>query len=145
MYIRLVLGLLAAVLLVGTHWKVYVLGGVAARAECQAKAFKDSEEHRARELALATQVERLDSELQKQKARDAAVARANAKRLLEYEAALKRPTPENPAATRGADGPFAEIAGECGRALVALDAHARQLETVAQGLQGYAKDVCVNR
>ena len=144
MYLRLTIALILAAVLAGTHWKAYVEGVAAARTKQQAQALKASEAARAREHELATQVEGLDRELQKQKARNAAVARAHAGRLREYQAALDRAVADS-AAAPGTAGPFAAIAGECGRALVSLDAHARELESTATALQNYAADVCITR
>lgn len=142
MYLRLTIALLAAVLLAGTHWKAYVAGQGAVRSEIQAQALKASEEARQREQALRKDVENLDHELQKQKARNVAVARAHADRLREYQAALGRAS-ANPGPARGTAGPFAAIASECGAAITALDQHARGLATTARALQEYASGVCV--
>lgn len=142
MYLRLTIALLAAVLLAGTHWKAYTAGQGAVRSEIQAQALKASEEARQREQALRKDVENLDHELQKQKARNAALSRAHAERLREYQAALDR-APEHSAPAGGTAGPFARIAGECGAALTALDQHARGLATTARALQDYASGVCI--
>lgn len=144
MYLRLTIALLALVLLAGTHWKAYVEGKSTVRAELQAQALKASEAARKREQALRNNVGKLDRELQEQKARNAALDRAHAERLREYEDALSRATAAAPAAPSRADGPFARIAGECGAALVALDQHARGLEARVRGLQDYTSKVCVN-
>ncbi len=142
MYLRLTLAAIVALVLAGTHWKAYVAGQGAVRAEYQAKALKAEQGARAREHQLAAQVENIDHELQKQKARTAALTRAHAERLREYQGALER-APQDPAPASGTAGPFARIAGECGAALVALDQHARGLETTARALQDYATGVCV--
>lgn len=142
MYLRLTLALLVAVLLAGTHWKAYVAGQGAVRAELTAQALKASEQARQREQDLRATVENQDRELQKQKARSAAVDRAHAERLREYQAALSRAA-ENTRPASGAADPFARIAGECGTALTALDQHARSLATTARALQEYATGVCL--
>ena len=142
MYLRVTLALILAVVLSATHWKAYVMGQGAVRVELQVQALKDSEAARQREHALTAQVETLDHELQKQKARNAALTRAHAERLRQYEAALGGAGADTTAAG-GTVGPFADIARECGRALVALDAHARELESTATALQNYAAGVCV--
>lgn len=142
MYLRLTIVLLVAVLLAGTHWKAYRAGQGAVRTELQAETLKASEQARAREQALRKDVETLDHELQHQKARNVALSRAHAVRLREYQAALDRTAPD-PSPTGGTAGPFARIASECGRALTALDEHARGLATTARALQDYASGVCL--
>lgn len=142
MYLRLTLALIVAVVLAATHWKAYVAGQGAVRAELQARALKASEAAREREQALRKDVETLDHELQKQKARNTTLSRAHAERLREYQAALERAS-ASPTPTGGTAGPFARIAGECGAALTALDQHARGLATTARALQDYATGVCV--
>lgn len=144
MYLRLTLALIVAVVLAATHWKAYVAGQGAVRAELQAQALKASEAAREREQALRKDVETLDHELQKQKARNTVAARAHAERLREYQAALDRASAD-PAPTGGTAGPFARIASECGAALTALDQHARGLATTARALQDYATGVCVTQ
>jgi hypothetical protein len=142
MYLRLTLALALAVLLVGTHWKAYVAGQGAVRAELTAQALKLSEMARQREQMLLKTVEIQDRELQKQKARNAAVDRAHAERLRGYQAALDRATAD-PRPSGGTAGPFARIASECGSALTALDQHARGLAATARALQDYATGVCI--
>lgn len=142
MYLRLIAALLSLVLLAATHWKVYVQGQAAVRAEYQAKALIAEQNARAREHALANKVETIDHELQTQKARIAAVNRAHAERLREYQAALER-SHQDPAPTGGAASPFARIAGECGQALAALDQRDREVARIAEGLQRYATGVCL--
>lgn len=137
-----VAAVLLAVLLAATHWKAYFTGREAGRLAQAAQALKASEAARQREAEMATTVEGLDRELQKQKARNAALSRAHAQRLREYEASLGRAA-EDAAPAGGTAGPFATIAGECGRALVALDEHARGLAATAGALQDYAAGVCV--
>jgi hypothetical protein len=143
MYLRLIAALLSLVLLAATHWKVYVQGQAAVRAEYRTKALIAEQNARAREHALAHKVETIDHELQTQKARIAAVNRAHAERLREYQSALDR-AHQDSAPTGGAAGPFARIAGECGQALAALDQHDRELATTARALQSYATNVCMS-
>ncbi len=134
----------AAVLLVAlmaSHWKAYVMGANSVRVQMQAQALKDSEAARAKEHSLASKVESLDRDLQKQKARNADLSRALADRLREYEAASR--AAEDSGAASGTPSPFASIAGECARAIAALDEFARGLATTAAGLQRYAAEVSV--
>lgn len=142
MYLRVTIALIVAVLLVGTHWKAYVAGQGAVRAELTTQALKASELARQREQELRATMENQDRELQKQKARNAAISRAHAERLREYQATLDRAA-ENTCPAGGTAGPFARIASECGSALAALDQHARGLEATARALQDYATGVCV--
>ena len=142
MYLRLTVAALVAVLLTATHWKAYLMGEHAVRVQLQAQALKDSETARQREAQLATTVEKLDHDLQRQKARNAALDRAHAERVRQFEAALERAREDAPAAG-GIAEPLAAIAGECGRALRALDQHDRELARLAEGLQRYAAGVCV--
>lgn len=149
MYLRLTLALVVAVVLAATHWKAYVAGQGSVQAQWDLEKYdrmelvvKAERAAREREQALRKTVENQDHELQKQKALNAALSRAHAERLREYEAALSRAA-EDPAPTGGTAGPFARIAGECGAALTALDEHARGLATTARALQDYAAGVCV--
>lgn len=142
MYLRVMIAIVVGVLLAGTHWKAYVSGRDALRAEMTTQALKASQRARQREQELRATVEDQDRELQKQKARNAAISRAHAERLREYQAALDRATAD-PRPTGGAAGPFARIASECGSALAALDEHDRRLAQTARALQNYAAGVCV--
>lgn len=142
MYARVTAALLILVLILATHWKAYVAGKQSVAAQYQAAALAASEAARKREHELTAKVEGLDRDLQKQKARNAALDRAHAERLREYQAALGRAA-ETPAAPRGADATFARIAGECGAALAALDQHDRELARIAAGLQRYTTEVCL--
>lgn len=142
MYLRLTLAIAAAVLLAGTHWKAYHAGRTMGQAEYNAAVAAATERYRQREQQLADTVEKLDHDLQKQKARNAALDRAHAERLREYQAALGRAAESAPAAG-GTAGPFASIAGQCARALADLDQYARGLAATAGALQSYAAGVCV--
>jgi hypothetical protein len=142
-YLRLTLAAIVLLALAGTHWKAYTAGQGAVRAAYQAEALKAEKAARQREQALQQNVEDLDRELQKQKARNGNLDRAHAERLREYQAALGRAT-QDASPTRGAPDPFARIASECGAALQALDQHDRELARIAEGLQRYTTEVCVN-
>lgn len=141
-YAYTVAAALILALLTATHWKVYHLGWTLKQAEYNQAVAAATERYRAREATLSKRVEELDHALQKQKARNAATDRAHAERLREYQAALDRAS-QNPAAPGGTTGPFAQIAGECGRALVEMDQYARGLAATAGALQGYASKVCL--
>jgi hypothetical protein len=158
MYWRLTLVIAAVVFLAGTHWKAYHTGQKTGRADVQhqwdaeraataTQTLAASEAARAKEQALASTVERVRNDLEKQKLAAAAAARESAQRLRDYESALADAvsdrTAQHSSPTSGASGPFAAIAGECGRALIALDEHARGLEAKARALQNYTAGVCV--
>lgn len=146
---RLTAWAVALVLMAAAGWKLYVEGRAAGRAQVQQAwdqaRLQASEALRQRERQMQTTVEGLDRELQNQKARNAALSRAHAERLREYQHALDAGrTGEGAEPARTVDGPFARIAGECGSALAALDEHARSLAQTAAGLQRYAAEVCVS-
>ncbi len=141
-YAYTVAAALVLTLLTATHWKVYYLGQTLKQAEYNQAVAAASERYRAREANLAKRVEELDHALQKQKTRNAAMDRAHAERLREYQASLGRAA-QNASAPGAAVGPFAQIAGECGRALVEMDKYARGLAQTADALQRYTANVCV--
>lgn len=144
MHLRLMIAIVISVLMIGTHWKAYLAGQSNVRAELTDKALKESEAAREREHDLRATVENKDRELQKQKARNAAISRANDDRLREYKTAIDQANKDS-IASSGVDGPFAKIASECGSAIAELDKHARGMETTARALQEYASGVCVGR
>ncbi len=113
------------------------------RAEYITAALVASESARAREQQLITATERVKNDFQIAKQRNATAARATADRLRGLEAALadsRLPDPDPTTPTRVAD-PSAAIAGECGRALVALDEYATDLAATAGALQRYIINV----
>ena len=114
-----------------------------ANAEHAALAVAASEANRVKEQELILSNERVRSDYQKQKAINSALARSNADRLREYQAALDRATSSDPAASSGAYGPFAAIAGECARAIGTLDEDARGLRATAAALQEFANGLRV--
>lgn len=158
MYLRLTIAAVLAVVLLGTHWKAYHSGRNTGSAEVQQQwdternqatlaALAASEAARKKEQALAATVKEVSHALDKEKAANAAAARAHADRLRQYAAALRRADTDTPrpdtATTPRTDEPFAAIAGECGRALVEMDGYARELAARANALQSYAGNVCV--
>ena len=115
-----------------------------AKAE-QAQTLKATEEEaRKREAELRTSVEKLDHELQTEKARHAAAARVTDGRLREYRVAL-RTARAGASAAGGTGGPFAAIASECPGALAEMDQYARELAFRAVGLQRYVSTVDYGR
>lgn len=149
MYTRIAALIVLALMLVAGGWKLYIDGVKAGRAQVQqawdADKLQASEAARAKEQEMQKTVEGIDRELQAQKSRNAALSRAHAVRLREYETALSSASAEDSSPASGTDGPFAQIARECGRALTEVDAHARELAGIATGLQRYAADVCVSK
>lgn len=147
MWTRILIAVAVVALICFVGWLLYDNGKQAGRLEVQTKwdraALEASEAVRKKEQELSAANQRINHELQQQKARNAALSRAHAQRLREYEDALDRATSTDPTTFTGTDGPFAVIAGECGRALIALDGHARDLATTAAALQQYAAGVCV--
>ncbi len=160
MYWRLALAALIVVALAGTHWKAFHDGREDGRAEIQqrwdaeraeltAQALAASEAARAKEQEMSASVERVRRELNHQKSAAAAAARESAARLRAYESALAASASGGDSAADdtgpagGAGSPFATIAGECGRALTALDEYARGLAATAGALQNYATGVCI--
>jgi hypothetical protein len=106
------------------------------------KAIVQNKANRAKEKALKLSNERIKNDYENQKAINDDLVRNHANRLRDYESALasanaSRDTP----AIVGDYGPFAQIAGECGRALVTLDAYARRLAEKAEALQRYASSL----
>lgn len=152
MYTRAAAILIAIVVLLGLGWKAHVTGIKAGRAEVQQRwdaertqvalaAAAESEARRAKETELTASLERVRAEYAKQKDRDAAAIRATADRLREFQAAIAaRDSQAGASATpaTGDNGPFATIAGECGRAIVEVDAYARRMAATARALQEYA-------
>jgi hypothetical protein len=143
---RIAAALVLLVMLGIAGLKLYHDGYAAGAADVQAHwdrvALEASEAARAREHELNAANEKVRHELEQQKAANAAAARAHAQRLRQYQAALDRARQDSDATT-GTDGALAAIASECGRALVALDGHARDLAARAGALQDYAAGVCV--
>lgn len=138
-------GLLAA--LWGWHWndkRIAVNDAIAViQAEQTAAALVASEKARAIEAELQSKVRKVSSDYQTEKKRRAADAVATAGRLSELQSAIDSASAADPAATGGADGPFAAIAGECSRKLVLLDDYAKELAGKAKALQDYAREVRV--
>lgn len=139
---RIAVALVLVVFLAGTHWKAYVSGRQALAAQYQAQALAASEAARRKEQTLSARVQELDHALQQQKTRNARLDRALADRVREYQEAVGRAA-QDAAAADGVASPFAAIAGQCGAALAAMDAHARELARIAEGLQGYTRQVCL--
>jgi len=108
-----------------------------------ALALTASEANRKREQELTLSIEKVRNDYAKQKILNAALVRSGAERLREYEAAstVLSGSSRDASTSSGAYGPFAGIASECTRSLVALDEHAQGLRATASALQNFAATV----
>lgn len=111
------------------------------KAQATQAALVQSEINRTKEQALIVANEKVRHDYAKQKAINSALARSNADRLRDYQAASDRVTTSDTASTSGTPSPFAAIAGECTAALTALDGHAQGLRATAAALQDFAANV----
>lgn len=146
MYIRLVIVAIVAVVLAGTHWKVYLNGQKAVRAEYQAKQLAAEQAARAREQQLVAQRQKVE-ELYVQEKRKAATAAAGARAELDRlrgQLAAGGPAPADPATAPRADGASIEsqLLGACATALVGVAEGADRLAAQVVGLQEYVRGVC---
>lgn len=115
------------------------------RAEQIAQALAASEAARAKEKQLIAANEKVRADYAKQKSLNAALVRANDDRLREFQAAADRAAGGDAASTARAYGPFASIAGECVRAIGALDEHAQGLRATASALQEFTKQMYLKK
>jgi hypothetical protein len=113
------------------------------RAEFIVAALAASEANRATEIALNLSIESLRHDYAAHKTRNVAAAAVSAGRLRDLQTALtdSRAADPVPSATTGTTDPTAEIVGECGRALIALDEHAQGLAATASALQRYVTEL----
>lgn len=149
MYVRLVIAAIVAVVLAGTHWKAYINGQKAVRAEYQAKQLAAEQAARAREQELVAQRQKVE-ELYVEEKRKAAAAAAGARTelgRLRDQLAAGRPAPANPTPTTRADAGAIEgqLLGACASALVAVAEDADRLAAQVVGLQDYVRGVCRSR
>ena len=150
MYWRLTAALVAIVLLVGTHWKAYKVGGRVVEAEYQARTLAAEQKARELEQHLVAQKQKAEEAYVQEKRKAAAAAAGAQSELGRLRNALtSRSQPSaDPAAGPGTDdrtGLEQELLGQCASALVSMAAEADRLETVIVGLQGYVKNVCLAR
>ena len=139
---RIIIMLALAGMLAFTHLASYRAGKAAVRAEWTAEKLAASESARLAEKARNLANQKIDHDLQIDKARRAATDRVTADRLREFQAATNS-TSDNAAPASGADDPYPRIASECAAALAGLDIYASGLASTAKGLQGYASQVCL--
>lgn len=148
-WFKLTAAAVLALLLTGTHWKAYVAGQQAVRAEYQAAQLQAEKEARAREQRLVEEKQKAEAAYVDQK-RKAAVAVSGARSELDrLRDALAARSAGAPTATcpRAADraGLEQHLLGQCASALVGVAAEADRLETLVVGLQGYIKNVCLEK
>lgn len=113
------------------------------RAEYITAALAASESARLKEKALNLSLESLRNDYAAHKTRNAAAVVISAGRLRDLQAALadSRAADPIPSAATGTADPTAQIVGECGRALIALDEHAQGLAATASALQRYVTEL----
>lgn len=146
MYIRLVIVAIVLVVLAGTHWKAYLNGKKAVRAEYQAKELAAEKAAREREQELVAERKKLEDRYvqDKRKAEAAAAgARAELGRLRDQLAA-RGAAPTTPATPIRADAGTIEgqLLGACASALVGVAEDADRLAAQVIGLQAYVRGVC---
>ena len=146
MYIRLVITAVVLVVLAGTHWKAYLNGKKAVRAEYQAKELAAEKAAREREQELIAERQKLeDRYVQDKRKADAAAAGARAElgRLRDQLAARGAAAATTAAPIRVDGGsPEAQLLGACASALVGVAEDADRLAAQVIGLQAYVRGVC---
>lgn len=148
-WVRLTAAAVLALLLAGTHWKAYISGQQAVRAQYVAAQLQAEKAARLREQQLIEEKQKAEAVYVDQK-RKAAVAVSGARTELErLRDALATRSPSEPATAspRAADraGLEQHLLGQCASALVGMAAEADRLETLVVGLQGYIKNVCLEK
>ena len=131
-----------AVAIAGALAKSFSAGKAAVRAEWTVEKLAASETTRLAEKARNLANQKVDHDLQIDKARRAAADRVTADRLREFQAATNS-TSDNTAPATSLDDPYRAIANQCAAALAGLDIYASGLASTAKGLQGYASQVCL--
>ncbi len=128
-------------LLTASHWKAYHLGRELKQAEFNQAVANAIERAREREQALLAANEKVRADYAKQKTANAALVRANADRLREFQVASNSAAGADTAAASGIDDPYRLIANQCAAALVVLDEHAQGLRATARALQEFSANV----
>ena len=131
-----------AVAMAGALAKSFSAGKAAVRAEWAAEKLAASETARLAEKARSLANQKVDHDLQIDKARRAAADRVTADRLREFQAATNS-TSDNIAPASGIDDPYRAIANQCAAALAGLDIYASSVAGKAKALQGYTREVCL--
>lgn len=148
-WLRLTVTAMLALLLAGTHWKAYVSGQQAVRAQYVAAQLQAEKAARLREQQLIEEKQKAEAAYVDQK-RKAAVAVSGARTELERlrdALAASSASEQTPASPRAADraGLEQHLLGQCAASLVGMAAEADRLETLVVGLQGYIKNVCLEK
>lgn len=128
-----------------THFTSYRSGKAKVRAEWAVERLAQSEAARQREKALTIETQRVDRELQVQKARLVADRRAADDSLRQFQATLNA-TDSPIAATgrvNGTGGLERELLAECADNFAQMAATADRLEGKVIGLQSYVAKVCL--
>lgn len=141
MILRIVVTAVIAALLAASHWKAYVLGKDAIRVEWQAAQIEFDKAARAREQALAKQLEDARNAATKRETKlraDADSARKSAGGLRGDLAELRRRLPDLAAdACRQRADTVAELFGQCAEAYRGMaekaDRHASDARTLSEG------------
>ena len=148
-WVRLTAAAVLALLLAGTHWKAYVAGQQAVRAQYVAAQLQAEKAARLREQQLIEEKQKAEAAYVDQK-RKAAVAVSGARTELERlrdALAASSASEQTPASPRAADraGLEQHLLGQCAASLVGMAAEADRLEALVVGLQGYIKNVCLEK
>ena len=133
-----------AVAMAGALAKSFSAGKAAVRAEWTAEKLATSETARLAEKARGLANQKVDNDLQADKARRAVADNATADSLRSFQAAAAASATNHAAASSGVDDPNPRIASECTAAIATLDRYASRVAGTAKGLQGYAREVCVS-
>jgi hypothetical protein len=157
--VHIAAALSVALVLSATHWKAYVTGSNAVRAEWNVERAALAERARSAEAAArAIELEMAQAkheaevryeETRKRLAADAAAARTELDRLrrtLAAPAPRRDPAPADPAplpAVDGGPGIESQLLGQCAEALVGVASSADRLAAQVLGLQSYITNVCL--
>lgn len=141
MYIRLIILLVAGLLLAGTHWRAYKVGGNAVEAKYQAQTLTLE-----RKLVQDRQKAEERYEEQRKKAASAAAGARTELDRLRHELALRGAHGSDTAPSARTDDQGAVergLLGVCATELQELGAEADRLAGKVTGLQDYVKSVCL--
>ena len=141
---RIIIMLALAGMLAFTHLASYRAGKASLRAEWTAEKLAASETARLAEKARNLANQKVDHDLQIDKARRAAADRVTADRLREFQAALAEPdNPATSSSAHGTGGLERDLLGKCSTSLAELAQTSDRLEGKVVGLQNYVRKVCL--
>lgn len=133
-----------AVAMAGALAKSFSAGKAAVRAEWAAEKLAASETARLAEKARNLANQKVDHDLQIDKARRASADRVTADRLREFQAALAEPdNPATSSSAHGTGGVERDLLGKCSASLAELAQTSDRLEGKVVGLQRYVESVCL--